>query len=107
MADADPKIARKAATDTVVISPPPGTLTETPVKRRTWLRPLLMVSLPLLIIAIAGYFWLTAGRFVSTDNAYIQQDKVSVSSDVGGRIVRVDARENQPVKAGDLLFQIR
>jgi membrane fusion protein (multidrug efflux system) len=106
MADADPKIDPKAATDTVVISPPPGTLTETPVKRRTWLRPLLMVSLPLLIIAIAGYFWLTAGRFVSTDNAYIQQDKVSVSSDVGGRIVRVDARENQPVKAGDLLFQI-
>ncbi|PMZ18105.1 secretion protein HlyD, partial [Pseudomonas sp. FW306-02-F08-AA] len=71
MADADPKIDRGAAADTVVISPPPGTMIETPIKRRAWLRPLLMVSVPLLLIAIAGYFWLTAGRFVSTDNAYI------------------------------------
>jgi membrane fusion protein (multidrug efflux system) len=107
MADADPKIDRTTATETVVIAPSPAAaMAETPAKRRAWLRPALMVSVPLIIIAIAGYFWLTAGRFVSTDNAYVQQDKVSVSSDVGGRIVAVNVRENQPVKAGDLLFQI-
>ena len=65
-----------------------------------------MLSLPLLLIAVGGYFWLTSGRFVSTDNAYVQQDKVSVSSDVGGRIVEVAVRENQRVNKGDLLFRI-
>ncbi|MEG3177417.1 HlyD family secretion protein [Sphingomonas sp. RB3P16] len=106
MADADPKIDRDAASETVIIAPAPGVQGAAPVKRRNWLHLVLMLSLPLLIIAIAAYFWLTAGRFVSTDNAYIQQDKVSVSADVGGRIVAVKVRENQPVKAGDLLFQI-
>ena len=106
MADADPKIDRSAATETVIIAPSPVVAAEVPTKRRAWLRPALMVSVPLLLIAIAAYFWLTAGRFVSTDNAYIQQDKVSVSSDVGGRIVDVAVRENQPVKAGALLFRI-
>jgi membrane fusion protein (multidrug efflux system) len=74
--------------------------------RRSWLRLSLLLSLPLLIIAVGAYFWLTSGRFVSTDNAYIQQDKVSVSSDVGGRIVEVAVRENQHVNKGDLLFRI-
>lgn len=79
----------------------------TPVaRRRRWLRPVLLASVPLLIILVAAYVWLTSGRFVGTDNAYVAQDKVSVSSDVAGRIVQVAARENQSVKAGDLLFRI-
>jgi membrane fusion protein (multidrug efflux system) len=36
----------------------------------------------------------------------VQQDKVSVSSDVAGRIVEVPVRENQLVKAGDVLFRV-
>ena len=106
MADADPRIDRAPPADTVIIAPPPATTIESPVARKSMLRPILMVSVPLLLLAIAGYFWLTAGRFVTTDNAYIQQDKVSVSSDVAGRIVKVAVRENQHVAAGQLLFQI-
>lgn len=105
MADADPKIDRLAA-DAVVIAPAPAASPEAPARTRGWLRPVLLVSAPLLIVLISGYFWLTAGRFVSTDNAYIGVDKVSVSSDVAGRIVEVAVRENQPVKAGQLLFRI-
>ncbi|RJF91041.1 HlyD family secretion protein [Sphingomonas cavernae] len=74
--------------------------------RRRWLRPVLMLSVPLLIAAGAGYMWITGGRYVSTDNAYVQQDMVSVSPDVSGRIVEVLVRENQSVKAGDVLFRI-
>ncbi|MEG3122315.1 HlyD family secretion protein [Sphingomonas sp. GB1N7] len=99
MADADPRIDR--ATSTAMAEQPQ------PAKAPgTWRKTALLVSVPLLIVAVAAYFWLTAGRFVSTDNAYVQQDRVSVSSDVGGRIVAVTVRENQPVKAGDLLFRI-
>lgn len=74
--------------------------------RRSWARIVLMLSVPLLIAAIGGYFWLTSGRYVSTDNAYMRHDIVSVAPDVSGRIVEVAVQENQQVKAGDLLFRI-
>jgi len=45
-------------------------------------------------------------HYVSTDNAYVQQDKVSISAEVGGRIVDVAVRENDVVKEGDLLFRV-
>jgi len=105
MADRDPQIdvttARPVDPDP---APAPAPATDKP--RSRWRRPVLMLSVPLILAAVAAYFWLTTGRFVSTDNAYVQQDKVSVSSDVAGRIVEVAVRENQPVKAGDLLFRI-
>ncbi|MEA3065233.1 MAG: rane fusion protein multidrug efflux system [Sphingomonadales bacterium] len=75
-----------------------------PKKKR--LRLLLMLSVPLLIVLVGGYFWLTSGRYVATDNAYVQQDKVSVSAEVAGPILEVMVRENQRVKRGDLLFRI-
>jgi membrane fusion protein (multidrug efflux system) len=59
------------------------------------------------LLAVAGaYFWLTSGQSVSTDNAYVSQNKISVSSEIGGMIIEVAVRENQQVKAGDLLFRI-
>lgn len=69
-------------------------------------RVLIMLVGPGLLIAVSlVYYFLNAHR-VSTDNAYIRQDKVSVSVEVGGRVVDVAVRENQHVKAGDLLFRI-
>lgn len=104
MADADPVI--DLSTSSPVPAPPIEPVDEAPVTRRRWLRPLLMISVPLLIVAVAGYFYLTSGRYISTDNAYVKQDVVSISPDVSGRIVSVNVRENQTVKAGDVLFQI-
>jgi membrane fusion protein (multidrug efflux system) len=43
-------------------------------------RAVLMLSIPLLIAAIGLYFWLTSGGSVSTDNAAVKQDIVSVSA---------------------------
>jgi membrane fusion protein (multidrug efflux system) len=67
---------------------------------------LFMFSVPLILLLVGGYFWLTSGRYVSTDNAYVQQDKVSIAAEVGGSIVAVGTRENQWVRKGDLLFRI-
>ncbi|SEQ52793.1 membrane fusion protein, multidrug efflux system [Devosia sp. YR412] len=69
-------------------------------------RLVLMVAVPLLIAGAGGYFYLTGGRFEETDNAYVQQAKVAVSSDIAGRIVAVNISENQMVHAGDVLFSI-
>jgi membrane fusion protein (multidrug efflux system) len=74
--------------------------------RKPWARPLLFISLPLVLTAGAVGYFIANDHYVSTDNAYVQQDKVSISAEVGGRIVEVLVRENQQVRAGDILFRI-
>lgn len=73
---------------------------------RSSLRPLLMIGIPAVAILVLAYLYVTSGRYVSTDNAYVKADIVSVSPDVGGRIVEVFVRQNQTVKAGEPMFQI-
>lgn len=98
MAEADP--ALKQAGGAAAMTAP----TVEPRQSGKLRRRVLMLSVPLAVVAAGGYFWATGGRTVSTDNAYVKQDIVSVSSDVAGRIVDVRVRENQIVKAGDILF---
>ncbi len=76
------------------------------VTRRRWLRPVLMLTGPLLIIAIGVYYWLSSGGSVATDNAYVKQDKVSISADVSGRVAEVPVSESQRVHKGDILLRL-
>lgn len=73
---------------------------------RRWGRMLLWAGGPLLVAVIGGWLYVTSGRYASTDNAYVQADHVSIAPQVGGRVVEVDVRENQPVRKGDVLFRI-
>jgi membrane fusion protein (multidrug efflux system) len=78
-------------------------------KKKAWRperRHYLMAALPVALILVGSYFWLTGGRYISTDNAYVQQDKVTITADVDGRIVDAAVHENEPVKEGQLLFRI-
>ncbi|MBL8648833.1 MAG: HlyD family secretion protein [Sphingopyxis sp.] len=72
----------------------------------SWRTRLLMFGLPALMAAGGAVWWLTSGGSVSTDNAYVQMDKVSVAAEVGGRITEVAVRDGQDVVAGQLLFRI-
>jgi membrane fusion protein (multidrug efflux system) len=65
-----------------------------------------MLAGPALLLAVSLFYYIHNAHRVTTDNAYVRQDKVSVSAEVGGRVVEVLVRENQHVKAGDLLFRI-
>jgi len=65
-----------------------------------------MLAAPVLLLAGSAVYYVLNAHYVSTDNAYIQQDKVSISAEVGGRIVEVAVHENQHVAAGELLFRI-
>ena len=60
----------------------------------------------LLVAGAAMVLWLRAGRYASTDNAYVHAAKLMVSTDVSGIVSSVDVREGQTVKAGDILFRI-
>ena len=55
-----------------------------PPKRRRWLRPVLMIGGVLAVVAGAGAFWLHGGRYAGTDDAYVQADKLLLSTDVAG-----------------------
>jgi membrane fusion protein (multidrug efflux system) len=61
---------------------------------------------PALVLGAGGWLYLTSGRYASTDNAYVQADRVTIAPQVGGRVVEVGVRENQAVKQGDVLFRI-
>jgi membrane fusion protein (multidrug efflux system) len=65
-----------------------------------------MLSLPALLLVGGLYYWQSLQGQVSTDNAYLKQDKVGVSAEIVGKVVEVNVREGQLVKAGDLLFRI-
>ena len=66
----------------------------------------LMIGGVVIVLVAAGLVWLTGGRYESTDDAYMRVAGVEVSSNLAGRVVEVDVKENQPVKAGDVLFRI-
>jgi multidrug efflux system membrane fusion protein len=64
-------------------------------------------------LAIIGAAVLAAGLFIRqrvfnpyTDDASIDADVVHVAPSIAGRILRLAVRENQIVKAGDVLFEI-
>ncbi|HEX4572044.1 MAG TPA: HlyD family secretion protein [Dongiaceae bacterium] len=57
------------------------------------------------VIGGAAYWWLNRG-LVSTDDAFIDGNTVSLSPQVGGKVLRLLIDDNQRVKAGDLLLEI-
>lgn len=77
-----------------------------PAKPKRGRRYVLMFGVPLVLAVAGGYFYLTGGRYIDTDNAYVQQSKVAISADIAGRVISVAVRENQTVKAGDTLFTL-
>ena len=66
----------------------------------------MLVVIPLIALAIGFSWWLSSGRFVSTDNAYVGADKSLITPQVTGAIVAVHVVEGQQVKVGDPLFDI-
>src|SRR5262245_7376098 len=83
-----------------------ATKTVTTIRERNLTRPILMIGVPLLVALVVGYFYLTGGRYVSTDDAYVRAAKLMVSAEVSGVVSEVDVHEGQTVKAGDILFKI-
>jgi membrane fusion protein (multidrug efflux system) len=71
------------------------------------LRWALLAGGPVLIVTIVLYTYLTGGRYVSIDNAYVHADKVDIAADIGGTVKSVDVHENQRVAAGDVLYRLR
>jgi len=75
-------------------------------KGKSGVRPFLMLIVPALLLIAGGYYWLSSAGKVSTDNAQVKQDIVSVSAQVNGPIAEVLVKNGDHVKRGQLLYRI-
>jgi membrane fusion protein (multidrug efflux system) len=73
---------------------------------KTRLRLPLMLLGPIVVAAVAAYFYLAGGRYESTDDAYVQAARVAISANVAGRVAELDVHENQVVHKGDVLYRL-
>lgn len=73
---------------------------------RRYLRTLLLVLVPVLAAAAGLWFYLSGGRYISTDNAYVGAQKVLITPDISGKVSRIVVHEGQHVQPGDVLFEI-
>jgi membrane fusion protein, multidrug efflux system len=109
--EAAPLGAKQATLDAAASAAPDAETTAVaPAKPRSGIRRLLMAGAALGVIGAAGWYgydYWTVGRFhVSTDDAYVQADTVSIAPRVSGYLVEAPAQDNETVKAGQVLARI-
>ena len=75
-------------------------------KKRKIPRSILLGFPPLLLLAGAFFVYATGGRYITTENAYVKAEIISVSTNIDGQVSEVLASDNQRVEKGDPLFRI-
>ncbi|MEN3388347.1 HlyD family secretion protein [Brucella melitensis] len=70
------------------------------------LRRILLIVGPVVAIAIGLWIYFSGGQYVSEDDSYVGAAAVAITPQVSGQVIRVAVGPNQPVKEGDLLFEI-
>jgi membrane fusion protein, multidrug efflux system len=73
--------------------------------RQRWFRWALFLLLPVALVA-GAYWYVTGGQLMSTDDAYVEADKVGIATDVSGIVADVAVTENERVTAGQLLYRL-
>lgn len=76
--------------------------TKQPMKRQV-----LMIGGVVVVAIVCLLFWLFGGRYVSTDDSYVDAAKVSLSTDVSGLVGQIYVRDNESVVAGQPLFALQ
>jgi membrane fusion protein (multidrug efflux system) len=82
----------------------PALVRKRPLRQR--LRLPLMLFGPLIVLLGGAYWYLTTGRYVSTDDAYVEAARIAISNEVSGRVAEIDVHDNQRVTTGQVLFKI-
>jgi membrane fusion protein (multidrug efflux system) len=70
------------------------------------LRRILLILGPLVVLAGSLFAYMSGGRYVSTDNAYVHAGKLTVATDVSGVVANVAVHDNQQVAKGQVLFTL-
>jgi membrane fusion protein (multidrug efflux system) len=73
--------------------------------RSRWRRPLLTLG-PVALVVGALALYLTTGRYITEEDAYVQAVNVSISPQVAGQVISIAAKSNVAVKKNDPLFNL-
>jgi membrane fusion protein, multidrug efflux system len=79
-------------------------------KLKQWLVPglILLMALGILVLITTNWnTWVSGRTEQTTDDAYVRADLTPLSTKVAGLVATVAVSDYQPVKAGDLLVQLR
>lgn len=101
MADTDATNTQNAA---VSDTPAQEPVAQNNTRRRAFI----VFALVLVVIAIVffAYQWIEGGRYVETDDAYVNAEVAAVTPLTGGAVVQVLVTNTQSVKQGDVLVVI-
>jgi membrane fusion protein, multidrug efflux system len=58
------------------------------------------------VLAAGAYWYVTGGQIMSTEDAYVNAEKVGIATDVSGIVKEVDVVDNQHVVAGQVLYRL-
>jgi membrane fusion protein (multidrug efflux system) len=83
----------------------PSTASKRPRSKQGWVRWGLFGLLPLLLV-VGGYWYVTGGQIMSTDDAYVQAQRVGIATDISGIVESVDVVDNQHVSEGQILYRL-
>ncbi len=75
-------------------------------RARNFIRLFFMILGPVAVVIVGGYYYAVGGRYVSTENAYVKADKISISTNVPGRVTEVMIAENDRVERNQTLFRL-
>jgi membrane fusion protein (multidrug efflux system) len=98
---ADRSVFRRLGLADEVAAPDPAR-----TRRRRRLRAVLLAVGPIVVLLGALLLYLGGGRYVSTDDAYVQAGKVTIATDVSGIVASVAVHESDKVEAGQVLFTL-
>jgi len=66
-----------------------------------------LFALGAIVLLVGGLlYWLSGGRYVETDDAYVQANVLTVSTDVSGIVDQIPVHEGEHVTKGQVLFRL-
>jgi membrane fusion protein (multidrug efflux system) len=109
---AEPSVARRSPSQSPQIertnsasTDMPGDRSAKPAPQKSWRRPLLILG-PVAVVVGALVLYLTTGRYVTEEDAYVQAVNVSISPQVAGQVLTITAKSNTAVTKNDPLFNL-
>jgi membrane fusion protein, multidrug efflux system len=66
----------------------------------------LLFGVPAAFFLLCGIFYIFGGRYVSTDDAYVEAANAAISSQVSGQVVRIYVHDNELVQKNAPLFSL-
>jgi membrane fusion protein, multidrug efflux system len=65
-----------------------------------------ILSVAALLIFFGYKYWLHQQSFPSTDDAYVSAHVVNISTQINGKVIKTYVKNQQQIKAGDILFTL-